>query len=153
MKHIKLFESWQETDSKSPGVITVRLNGDFFLDDYYRSIKSPVTYQAKGFSSNLQSLENQFGQGGLNMRKGEYYPLFKIHDIDRRGEGVWIYIVYNGDEIGIVDSVDHSSRGIDISNSFDKLNVNRQWYCKFENGVYPGAIDHRRYFEIISVDQ
>jgi hypothetical protein len=86
------------------------------------------------------------------MRKGYYYPLFKVVDKENKKNSFWYYIVYDGDEINIVQSSEHSDQGVDISNHFDSLKaITHNWYCKFDNGIIPGEKDHRGYFEIVSV--
>jgi hypothetical protein len=159
MKYVKVFERFQEDE---PNTITVKFNGDGFMDQYWRGTPGDKVYQAHGFASNLKNLLGEdhptYGDGGLEMRKGYYYPLFKVFDkqnkdyAQKREGAIWYYIVYSGDEINIVQSSEHSNRGIDISNRFDSLeNITHNWYCKFDEGVMPGAIDHRGYFKIVSV--
>ena len=98
------------------------------------------------------------------MRKGYYYPLFKVttyHPFfkvfpkEKTGKYInetWYYIVYINDEIHIVQSSEHSEQGYNISNYFGSLKgITHNWYCKFEEGITPGAKDHRGYFEIVDV--
>ena len=89
-----------------------------------------------------------YGDGGLEMRKGYYYPLFK----ENKENSFWYYIVYSGDEINIIQSSEHSNQGVDIPNYFNSLKaITHNWYCKFDNGVIPGEKDHRGFFRIVSV--
>ena len=156
MRHIKLFEQYL---NESPEYITVKFNGDGFINQYWGGTEGDKVYQAHGFASNLKNLEGEghrnYGDGGLEMRKDYYYPLFKVYDrFDKENSknSIWYYIVYSGDEINIIQSSEHSDQGIDISNSFNSLkNITHNWYCKFDKGVTPGARDHRGYFEIVSV--
>lgn len=141
-----------------PNAITVKFNGDGFMDEWWRETKGVKVYQAHGFASNLKNLEGDghrsYGDGGLRMYKGSYYPLFKVYfDKEDKKNSIWYYIVYHGgNEINIVQSAEHWDEGVDISNHFNSLkNITHNWYCKFEDGVKPGAIDHRGYFEIVSI--
>ena len=155
MRHIKLFEQYL---NESPEYITVKFNGDGFINQYWGGTEGDKVYQAHGFASNLKNLEGEghrnYGDGGLEMRKDYYYPLFKVYDrFDKENSknSIWYYIVYNGDEINIVQSSEHSNQGVDIPNNFNSLkNITNNWYCKFDKGVIPGARDHRGYFEIVS---
>jgi hypothetical protein len=157
MKHIKIFENFQVDGY--PNTITVKFNGDGFMKQYWKGTEGDKVYQADGFASNLKNLEEEghgnYGDGGLEMRKGYYYPLFKVFDrFDKENSknSIWYYIVYSDDEINIVQSSEHSNIGFDISNYFDSLkNITHNWYCKFDEGVKPGAKDHRGLFEIVSV--
>ncbi len=146
----------RENDEQSPNVITVKFNGDGFKNQYWRGTQGDKVYQAHGFASNLRNLEGQghpnYGNGGLRMRKGYYYPLFKVFDKENTKNSIWYYIVYSDDEINIMQSTEHSDQGVNISNYFNSLkNITHNWYCKFEEGITPGAIDHRGYFEIVSI--
>jgi hypothetical protein len=152
MKYIKLFENFSE----EPNTITVKFYGDAFMNHYWEGSQGIKVYQEHGFASNLKNLEvdghTYYGDGGLEMRKGYYYPLFKVVDKENKKNSFWYYIVYDGDEINIVQSSEHSDQGVDISNHFDSLKaITHNWYCKFDNGIIPGEKDHRGYFEIVSV--
>lgn len=152
MKYIKLFENFSET----PKTITVKFYGDVFMDHFWKETPGDKVYQSDGFASNFQNLRGEghktYGDGGLEMSKGYYYPLFKAVDEKNINSSIWYYIVYSGDEINIVQSAEHSDRGHDISNKFDSLkSITHNWYCKFKNGVIPGEKDHRGFFEIVSV--
>lgn len=154
MKHLKKFENYQLDDY--PNAITVKLNGDGFMDQYWKGTQGDKVYQSHGFASNLKNLQgdghNSYGDGGLEMRKVYYYPLFKVFDKENTKNSFWYYIVWSGDEINVIQSSEHSNIGLDISNHFDSLkNITHNWYCKFDEGVKPGAKDHREYFEIVSV--
>ena len=145
-----------EGDEQSPNVITVKFNGDGFMQQYWNGTPGDKVYQASGFASNLQNLQGEghsnYGDGGLRMRKGAYYPLFKVFPKGEHKNSTWYYIAYSGDEINIYQSGEHSDQGRDISNYFDSLkNITHNWYCKFEDGITPGATDHRGYFEIVKV--
>ncbi len=151
MKHLKLFESFYSNES--PNTITVRFNGDGFMNHYWKETPGDKVYQADGFASNLKNLQGEghpvYGDGGLKMRKGYYYPLFKAFDKENINNSIWYYLVYSDDEINIIQSSEHADQGINISNSFDSLkNATHNWYCKFDS-ITPGAKDHRGYFEII----
>ena len=157
MKYLKLFENF----TQEPEIITVKFNGDGFINQYWKGTEGDKVYQAHGFASNLKNLEEEghhhYGDGGLEMRKGYYYPLFKVFDrfsspAQASKNSIWYYIVYSGDEINIVQSSEHSNQGVAIPNNFNSLkNITHNWYCKFDKGVTPGARDHRGYFEIVSV--
>ena len=153
MKYIKLFESFSE----EPNTITIKFYGDDFMNHYWNETPGDKVYQASGFASNLKNLQGEghtnYGDGGLEMTEGYYYPLFKaILEKKPTKNSTWYYIVYGGGEINIVQSSEHSDQGIDISNKFDSLKyITHNWYCKFDNGVIPGEKDHRGYFEIVSV--
>lgn len=158
MKHLKLFENFQQNELEAnPNMITVKFNGDGFINQYWNGIEGQKVYQADGFASNLKNLEGEghrnYGDGGLEMRKGCYYPLFKVFsNREDRKNDMWYYIVYSGGEINIIRSSEHSDQGLAISNKFDSLkNITANWYCKFDKGVKPGSKDHRGYFEIISI--
>lgn len=145
-----------EGDEQSPNAITVKFNGDGFMQHYWNGTEGDKVYQASGFASNLQNLKGSgsptYGDGGLRMRKGAYYPLFKVLDKEDRKNSSWYYIVYSGNEINIMQSTEHSDQGADISDYFDSLkNIRNNIYCKFEDGITPGATDHRGYFEIVKV--
>lgn len=146
MKYLKLFENFQDENfqENEPNMITVKFNGDGFMRVYSIKFGQAAMYNLK----NLQGEGHRnYGDGGLEMRKGCYYPIFK----DEKNS-IWYYIVYSGDEINIIQSSEHSDQGVDISNEFDSLkNITKNWYCKFDKGVKPGSIDHRGYFEIISI--
>jgi hypothetical protein len=158
MKHIKIFENFQVDGY--PNTITVKFNGDGFMKQYWKGTEGDKVYQSHGFASNLQNLLGEghpnYGNGGLEMRKGYYYPLFKVFDKKVIKDSIWYYIVYSDDEINIVQSSEHSNIGVDISNYFDSLkNITHNWYCKFDevkNGLKVGEVDHRGYFEIISIN-
>jgi hypothetical protein len=152
MKYIKLFENFSE----APNTITVKFYGDDFMNHYWNETPGDKVYQAHGFASNLKNLEvaghTNYGDGGLEMRKGYYYPLFKVVDKENKKNSFWYYIVYDGNEINIISSSEHSDMGMDIPNYFNSLKaITHNWYCKFENGIIPGEKDHRGYFEIVSV--
>jgi len=152
MKYIKLFENFSE----EPNTITVKFYGDDFMNHYWNETPGDKVYQSHGFASNLKNLQGEghtnYGDGGLEMTEGYYYPLFKAFDKENIKNSIWYYIVYSGDEINIVQSTEHSDRGFDISNKFDSLkSITHNWYCKFDNGVIPGEKDHRGFFEILSV--
>jgi len=152
MKNIKLFENFSE----EPIFITVKFYGDDFMKHYWEGSQGIKIYQSHGFASNLKNLEvdghTHYGDGGLEIRKGYYYPLFKVVDKENIKNSFWYYIVYGGDEINIVQSSEHSDQGIDIPNNFNSLKtITHYWYCKFNNGIIPGEKDHRGYFEIVSV--
>jgi hypothetical protein len=154
MKHIKIFENFQVDGY--PNTITVKFNGDGFMEQYWKGTEGDKVYQSSDFASNLKNLQGEghtnYGDGGLEMRKGSYYPLFKVFDKKDIKNSIWYYIVYSGDEINIVQSAEHSNQGFDISNHFDSLkNITHNWYCKFDEGVKPGSKDHRGLFEIVSV--
>jgi hypothetical protein len=148
----------RENDEQSPNVITVKFSGDGFMNQYWRGTQGDKVYQAHGFASNLRNLQagdityTGYGKGGLSMRKGYYYPLFKVFNKGEHKNSIWYYIVYSGDEINIVQSAEHSDQGINISSDFNSLKgITHNIYCKFEEGITPGAIDHRGYFEIVSI--
>jgi hypothetical protein len=146
----------RENDEQSPNVITVKFNGNSFIDEYWKGTQGDKVRQADGFASNLNNLQGEghstYGDGGLRMRKGSYYPLFKVIDKENSKRSIWYYIVYSGDEINIMQSAEHSDQGSNISNHFDSLKgITHNWYCKFEEGITPGAIDHRGFFEIVSI--
>lgn len=152
MKYVKLFENFSEV----PNTITVKFYGDDFMKHYWEGSQCIKVYQSHGLASNLKNLEGDghpnYGDGGLEMCKGYYYPLFKVFDKENTKNSIWYYIVWCGDEINIVQSTEHSDQGVDISNHFDSLKaITHNWYCKFDNGVIPGEKDHRGYFEIVSV--
>ena len=152
MKYIKLFENFSE----EPNTITVKFYGDDFMNHYWEGNPGIKVYQSHGFASNLKNIEGDghpnYGDGGLEMSKGYYYPLFKVVDKENNKNSFWYYIQYNGDEINIISSSEHSDMGIDIPNYFNSLKaITHNWYCKFENGIIPGEKDHRGYFEIVSV--
>jgi hypothetical protein len=154
MKYLKKFENYQLDNY--PNAITVKFNGDEFMDQYWEGTQGDKVYQLHGLASNLKNLQgdghNSYGDGGLEMRKGYYYPLFKVFDKENTKNSIWYYIVWSGDEINVIQSSEHSNIGFDISNHFDSLkNITHNWYCKFDEGVKPGAKDHRGYFEIVSV--
>jgi hypothetical protein len=146
----------RENNEQSPNVITVKFNGDGFMQNYWNGTEGDKVYQAHGFASNLQNLQggghSTYGDGGLRMRKDAYYPLFKVFPKGEHKNSIWYYIVYSGDEINIIQSTEHSDQGANISNYFDSLkNIDNNIYCKFEDGITPGATDHRGYFEIVKV--
>jgi len=151
MRHIKLFEQYL---NESPEYITVKFNGDGFMEKYWDGTEGDKVYQAHGFASNLKNLQEEghrnYGDGGLEMRKGYYYPLFKVYKTNKT-QSFWYYIVYDGNEINIIQSSENSNRGVDIPKDFDSLkNIDNNIYCNFDEGVIPGARDHRGYFEIVS---
>ena len=151
MKYIKLFESFSE----EPNTITIKFYGDDFMNHYWNETPGDKVYQQSGWASNFRNLQGEghhnYGDGGLEMEKDYYYPLFKVFDKENKNS-FWYYIVYSGDEINIVQSSEHSDRGFDLSNKFDFLKyITHKWYCKFENCIIPGEKDHRGYFEIVSV--
>jgi hypothetical protein len=148
MKYIKLFENFSE----APKTITVKFYGDGFMNHYWNETPGDKVYQSHGWASNLKNLQGEghhtYGDGGLEMRKGYYYPLFK----ENKENSFWYYIVYSGDEINIIQSSEHSNQGVDIPNYFNSLKaITHNWYCKFDNGVIPGEKDHRGFFRIVSV--
>jgi len=152
MKYIKLFENFSE----EPNTITVKFYGDDFMNHYWNETSGDKVYQEHGFASNFKNLQGKghtyYGDGGLEMEKDYYYPLFKVVDKENKENSFWYYIVYSGDEINIIQSSEHSNQSFDISNKFDFLkSITHNWYCKFENGIIPGEKDHRGYFEIVSV--
>jgi hypothetical protein len=157
MKYIKRFNESEEYDY--PNTITVKFNGDGFMNQYWKGTEGDKVYQADGFASNLIQLQqfdwndhSSYGDGGLEMRKGSYYPLFKVFDKKNLKNSIWYYIVYIDDEINIMQSSEHSEQGVKIPNHFDSLkNITHNWYCKFDEGVKPGSKDHRGFFEIVSV--
>jgi hypothetical protein len=157
MKYLKLYENFSEENPKKyPDSITVKLNGDGFMNQYWKGTEGDKVYQAHGFASNLKNLQGEghsnYGNGGLEMRKGYYYPLFKVFSKEDSKNSIWYYIVYSDDEINILQSVEHSNQGIDIPNNFDSLKDGYgNIYCKFEDDIVTGAKDHRGYFEIVSV--
>jgi hypothetical protein len=153
MKYLKLFENFTQ---EKPEIITVKFNGDGFINQYWKGTEGDKVYQAHGFASNLKNLQGEghssYGNGGLRMRKGSYYPLFKVFPKEEYKNSIWYYIVYIDDEINIMQSTEHSDQGRDISNYFDSLkDITHNWYCKFEEGITLGAKDHRGYFEIVDV--
>jgi hypothetical protein len=146
----------RENDEQSPNTITVKFNGNGFIDEYWKGTQGDKVSQRSGFASNLQNLKGEghstYGDGGLRMRKGSYYPLFKVIDKENSKRSIWYYIMYSGDEIHVIQSAEHSDQGSSISNHFDSLKgINPNWYCKFEEGITPGAIDHKGWFEIVSI--
>ena len=154
---IKRIDENEINGDTSPNVITVKFNGDGFMQQYWDGTEGDKVYQAHGFASNLKNLQDKgysnYGHGGLRMRKGYYYPLFKAFPKGEHKNSIWYYIAYSGDEINIYQSSEHSDIGYDILNYFDSLkNITHNWYCKFEDGIAPGAIDHRGYFKIVSVN-
>jgi hypothetical protein len=154
-KPLRLNES-MEGGEQLPNTITVKFNGNGFMRQYWQGTEGEKVYQQHGFASNLQNLEGEghpnYGNDGLRMRKGYYYPLFKVFPKEKYKNSIWYYIVYINDEIIIIQSSEHSDQGYDISNYFGSLKgITHNWYCKFEEGITPGAKDHRGYFEIVDV--
>ena len=146
MRYLKIFEDFQV--DAYPNRITVKFNSNGFIDHYMRETTAGANpgqkiYQMNKGQSNLSSLKER----GLEMRKDSFYPIFKNME-----SAIWYYIVYSGDEINILQSTEHSDRGIEISSNFNSLEKGEKYIpCKFEDGLKPGAIDHRGYFEIVSI--
>ncbi len=141
-----------EDEKKSPSYITVKFYGDGFMRQYYKGEGIKI-YQANGWQSNLNSLRGK----GLEMREGKFYPIFKVFDGEDKWDkpsktNYWWYLRYTGNTVSIIRSNEHYNRGIDINDNFDSLNTTAGvFHCTFDEGMTPGAVDDRKYFEIVSV--
>lgn len=137
---------------EGPESITIKFWGDGFIHQYYK-VEGKKIYQADGFRSNLRNLEGK----GLDMKEGSYYPLFKILDGENKPgrpskTNYWLYLRYIGNTVSIIRSNEHYDKGIDIDDNFDSLNMaDLITHCTFDQGMTPGAVDDRKYFEIVSV--
>jgi hypothetical protein len=144
----KIFEALEEeVGTQAPESITVAFNGDGFIKNFMSNLLGSKVYSEENFPK----LRGDYGTRGLEMRKGYYYPVFRVQKDNKDIEkGYWYYIIYSGDEINIVQSSEHADRGVNIASDFNSLkNITYNVYCKFDKGVKPGAVDHRGYFKIV----
>ena len=139
-----------EGDEQSPNRITVKFNGDGFMQQHYAPTQDRNFTQTKGWDSNLKKLQSE---GGLQMWKGRYYPLFRVDDEEDRRYSYWVYITYIGDKINVIQSTEHSSESADKIGDYvtSLTGITRQFINDFDNGIAPGATDHRGDFKIVKI--
>ena len=141
---------------------------------YYRGTGENWVY----FNS-WSNLVEHFSSEGLEMKDGEYYLLFKNYDpndvsdwqSNGRREGqlpaTFYFVKYNKEagEIGIYSVYGTEYQHVKANEEFydDKLKgMPQHIYCRFDKGdiasgtevarlVEPGSVDHRGYFEVVSV--
>lgn len=149
-----------------------------FWDQYVKS-NDPSYYRKTGENwVYYGSWSDLSGEGldsdGLEMRDGEYYLLFKnynpkdVSDWISKGRpsgknpGELYFLKYNKEagEIGVYSSDATEYNYLEASKDYNfrelKGNSRQLTYCRIEKDgrirlVEPGSIDHRGYFEIISV--
>lgn len=74
MKHLKLFENFQE--NKMPNSITIKLDGDTFLKWVLRKKDHLNRKVIMDESEIVKSMNYELLKNGLELINGEYYPLF-----------------------------------------------------------------------------
>ena len=161
MKYVKLFENFSEEEN--PNTITLAFNGrsgyDKFKDQYSKKLgieggHASFLYQEDNWQALLGAGHPVYGKDGLEVKSGVFYPLF-THTENIGGEWTtidWIFIYYSKEynEVLIIQTNEYANVGTKISREITKHPRGPQNYCKFDK-IEAGQIDHRGYFEIVSV--
>jgi hypothetical protein len=150
----------EDLEEMSPNEITIKIHHSHPFENFVstENQNTNFTYHSHGIGEgNWKKLYND----GLKLKNGKYYPILcDVYDVKKFKESKlkeganWVYLIYSKDnnEINVVQSDEHISSSITNQEGpdfFNSLNVKRNIFAHFTNGVKVGEVDDRGWFKIV----
>ena len=173
MKYLKLYEDFENYSDISR--ITIRFSSEFkqreFRQKFIMNEKKPTEVSFL-ISDNFRKLE--FDGSGLVLERNRNHTIALVEN-SVRADGRYnfkensslIYLNWAKNTIDIVTSNEHTKRYVRPQDDFYQLGSFKKnstadrdiltghattIYCEFKNGMKVGEVDHKGYFEIISIN-